>query len=179
MDPGLHGGTRQLRAHGGAALIETEAAAPLIVARRLGTVPGMSEHELRFSSLDYVVVVVTDLERSLAFYTDVLGLGLDHRSGPFAQLATGTTRLALFERAAMSRTLGYKITPPDPDRPGFELGFKVTDVDAAFASLVARGAKPVTEPVTRPWGQRTAYIADPDQHLIELAQDLRAGGKAD
>jgi len=54
------------------------------------------------------------------------------------------------------------------DAPGFELGFKVVDVDAAYAELVAAGADAVTSPRDRPWGQRTAYVADPDGHLIEL-----------
>ncbi|MGH3665360.1 MAG: VOC family protein, partial [Egibacteraceae bacterium] len=39
---------------------------------------------------DYVVLVVADLGRALAFYTGVLGLRLGHRSGPYAQLDTGT-----------------------------------------------------------------------------------------
>lgn len=54
----------------------------------------------------------------------------------------------------------------------FEIGFKVDDVDVAFRELVNRGATPVVEPETRPWGQRTAYVRDPDGHLVELAQDL-------
>ncbi len=124
---------------------------------------------MRFAAPDYVVLVVADLDRALAFYTDTLGLPLGHRSGPYAQLDTGTTRLALFERAAMGRTLGAELRAPDPDAPGFELGFKVADADAAYAELVAAGAEPVTPPTDRPWGQRTAYVRDPDGHLVELA----------
>ena len=60
----------------------------------------------RFRAPDYVVLVVTDLDRSLAFYCGVLGLPLGHRSGPCAQLATGRTRLAPYERTAMASTLG-------------------------------------------------------------------------
>ena len=120
---------------------------------------------------DYVVLVVEDLERSLAFYVDRLGLELNHRSGPYAQLATGRTRLALYERRALSDTLGQALRPPDPDAPGFELGFKVDDVDAAWQELSEAGVPGVTAPTTRPWGQRTAYLRDPDGHLVELAQD--------
>lgn len=120
---------------------------------------------------DYVVLIVEDLERSLRFYVETLGLALGHRSGPYAQLATGRTRLALYERGAMAETLGAPLTPPEPDAPGFEIGFKVRNVDAAFAELVARGAAAAVEPTTRPWGQRTAYLRDPDGHLVELAQD--------
>jgi catechol 2,3-dioxygenase-like lactoylglutathione lyase family enzyme len=133
---------------------------------------------VKFALPDYVVVIVSDLDASLHFYTGVLGLELGHRSGGFAQLRTGATRLALYEREAMARTLGYALRRPDPDAPGFELGFKVTDCDAAWEALLARGAVPASPPTTRAWGQRTAYVRDPDGHLIELAQDLpRAGSR--
>jgi catechol 2,3-dioxygenase-like lactoylglutathione lyase family enzyme len=127
---------------------------------------------VKLEALDYVVLVVSDLDRALAFYTDVLGLALKHRSGPFAQLATGRTRLALYERAAMAETLGFAIEPPRREAPGFELGFLVEDVDRAFAELAARGAEKVTAPTDRAWGQRTAYLRDPDGHLIELAAPI-------
>jgi len=123
----------------------------------------------RFSPPDYVVLVVADLDRALAFYTGTLDLPLGHRSGSYAQLATGATRLALYERSAMAETLGFALDAPSPVAPGFEIGFKVDDVDAAFAELVAAGAEAVTVPATRSWGQRTAYVRDPDGHLVELA----------
>lgn len=127
---------------------------------------------MEFSAPDYVVLVVDDVDRSLAFYTGTLGLTLDHRSGPFAQLATGRTRVALFERWAMAETLGREQLPvADPAAPGFELGFKVDDVDAAFAELTDSGVQPIADPTDRAWGQRTAYLQDPDGYLIELAQD--------
>src|SRR5688572_9244743 len=122
-------------------------------------------------TLDYVVVLVDDLERSITFYRDVLGLALAHRSGPYAQFSTGATRFALYERSAMSGTVGRPLGAPDPSAPGFELGFKVADVDAAYAELIERGAEPFVPPTDRAWGQRTAYVRDPDKHLIELAQD--------
>lgn len=125
---------------------------------------------MQLSAPDYVVLIVADLDRAVAFYTGVLGLPLGHRSGPYAQLATGVTRVALYERDAMASTLGVaSLRDPDPDAPGFELGFKVDDVDAAYAELVAAGAEPATAPTDRPWGQRTAYVRDPDGNLIELA----------
>jgi lactoylglutathione lyase len=127
---------------------------------------------VKFALPDYVVLIVADLDAALQFYTGVLGLEPGHRSGAFAQLRTGATRLALYERGAMAQTVGRPLRAPDPDAPGFELGFKVADCDAAFAELVARGARPAAPPTTRSWGQRTAYVSDPDGHLIELAQDL-------
>lgn len=126
-------------------------------------------------NLDYVVLVVDDLDEALAFYVGVLGFPLGHQSGPYAQLETGTTRLGLFERGAMAEALGRRLAPPPPDAPAFELGCKVDDCDAAYAELVGSGAEPVTEPTDRTWGQRTAYVRDPDGHLVELAQDLGSG----
>lgn len=128
---------------------------------------------MRLQAPDYVVLVVSDLDQSVTFYRDVLGLTLGHRSGPYAQFDTGPTRVSLYQRDAMAETIGAgALRPPPPDAPGFELGFKVGDVDAAYAELVERGAQPQTPPTDRPWGQRTAYLRDPDGHLVELATQL-------
>ncbi len=132
-----------------------------------------SARHLNLDAADYVVLIVGELDRSLDFYVGTLGLKLQHRSGPYAQLATGRTRLGLYERDAMAKTLGeYKLAAPDPAAPGFELGFKVADVDGVYADLLAAGVQPAAPPTDRPWGQRTAYLRDPDGHLIELATDL-------
>jgi catechol 2,3-dioxygenase-like lactoylglutathione lyase family enzyme len=121
---------------------------------------------------DYIILIVEDMERALQFYIGVLGLRLGHRSGDYAQLDTGATRLALYTRGAMAKTLSMSLDAPAANAPGFEIGFKVADVDAAFSELVARGAPAVVPPTDRFWGQRTAYVRDPDGHLIELAQDM-------
>jgi catechol 2,3-dioxygenase-like lactoylglutathione lyase family enzyme len=128
---------------------------------------------MKLSAPDYAILIVRDLDRALDFYTGVLGLPLGHRSGDYAQLQTGATRLALYTRSAMEKILGMSLQPPAANAPGFEIGFKVVDVDAAFAELVAGGAAPIVPPTDRFWGQRTAYVRDPDGHLVEIAQDLR------
>jgi lactoylglutathione lyase len=133
---------------------------------------------MRLARLDYTVLVVEDLDRALHFYADLLGLPLSHRVESYAQLRTGPTRLALYTREAMARTLGRSLTAPPPDAPGFEIGFLVEDVDAAFAELVEAGVPPVTPPTDRFWGQRTAYLRDPDGHLVELAQNRGSGAGA-
>src|SRR5207237_6122568 len=83
---------------------------------------------MRLTTLDYTILVVDDLDAALGFYAEALGLPLGHRSGPYAQLDTGSCRLALYERSAMAETLGV----PDADVATFEIGFKVDDVDAAY-----------------------------------------------
>ncbi len=127
---------------------------------------------LRPRSLDYLVLVVQDLDRSVDFWRDVIGAEHQHTSGEYAQFRLGEVRLGLFGAAAMAATLGREVAVPGPGRAGFEVGFLVDDVDAAFRDLVDAGAAPVTEPGDRPWGQRTAYVADPDGYLIELVRPL-------
>ena len=127
---------------------------------------------MQLEAADYIILIVDDLDRALDFYTQVLGLKLGHRSGAYAQLNTGVTRIGFYTRSAMEKVVGFRLEPAPQSAPGFELGFKVPDVDAAYAEVLAGGASPINEPTTRPWGQRTAYIRDPDGHLIELAQEL-------
>jgi catechol 2,3-dioxygenase-like lactoylglutathione lyase family enzyme len=127
---------------------------------------------MRLFQLNYTVLIVEELDRAVTFYTEVLGIRLSHRTAGYAQLITGPTRLSLYTREAMSATLGEELEVPNAKAPAFEIGFLVADVDAAYAELTAAGAEPVQEPTDRFWGQRTAYVRDPDGHLIELAQPL-------
>ena len=127
-------------------------------------------------TLDYTILIVEELDRSIAFYTEALGIPLRHRATEYAQLATENTRLALYTRAAMARTLNRPLERAAANAPGFEIGFLVDDVEIAFEALTAAGAEPIQAPTTRDWGQRTAYVSDPDGHLIELAQSVEARG---
>ena len=42
-------------------------------------------------------------------------------------------------------------------------------VDIEYARCLELGVQSVMPPTTEPWGQRTAYIADPDGNLIEIS----------
>jgi lactoylglutathione lyase len=130
-----------------------------------------SEPAVQLARPDYVILIVTDLDESLEFYTQVLGLRLGHRTEAYTQLETGATRSGLYTREAMAKTLGTPLATPAPDAPGFQIGFKVPDVDAAYRELLGRGGIPQIPPLDRPWDQRIAYLGDPDGHLIELIQD--------
>ena len=76
---------------------------------------------MELTALDYMILIVKDLDRALHFYTGVLGLRLGHRSGDYAQLDTGATRLALYTRIAMAKTLGMSLDVPAANAPGFEM----------------------------------------------------------
>lgn len=47
------------------------------------------------------------------------------------------------------------------------------EVDTAFADAVTKGAVPVLEPETEPWGQHTCCIADPEGNLVEISSFSR------
>ena len=53
------------------------------------------------------------------------------------------------------------------------------EVDGAFRSVVEKGARPVPEPVTEPWGQRTCCAADPEGDLIEIGSRTGPYGEKD
>jgi lactoylglutathione lyase len=125
--------------------------------------------------LGYVVRFVSDLAPSVDFYAGVLGLTLTKRAGHWAQFDCGSVRLGLFERRAMAEELGVD-EPSLGSPPGsIELAFEVEDVDAAHAAAVAAGARSFQAPADRAWGERTAYLLDPDGGLVELLTRIPRG----
>ena len=124
--------------------------------------------------LAYVILFVEDLERSLTFYKDILGMTVRHRAEGYAELTVEGPKFALLERWRLPALVGESESglPPPATHEG-EVAFLVQDVDKVYARLCSRGVAFVCAPEDRPWGQRTAYFRDPDGHLIELAMDLR------
>jgi lactoylglutathione lyase len=49
------------------------------------------------------------------------------------------------------------------------------DVDEAVADLRDRGYEVLLEPVDQPWGERMAYVADPDGNPVMICAELDAG----
>ena len=49
----------------------------------------------------------------------------------------------------------------------------VTDTESACAELTRRGVTLLDGPIDRPWGQRTAAVADPAGNVCEIAADVR------
>ena len=116
---------------------------------------------MQLTTPDYIILIVEDLDRTLQFYTQVIGLPLGHRSGDYAQLDTGATRLGFYTRNAMAQTLDTSLEPPSLSAPGFEIGFKVDDVDAVYAELLHRVAAAV--------GHRPGEAVDRLNRLTRLA----------
>jgi catechol 2,3-dioxygenase-like lactoylglutathione lyase family enzyme len=69
-----------------------------------------------FSKVDYVMVRVSDMRRSVAFYRDTLGLPLKFESPEWSEFATGATTLALHASHAASPEFEHR--HPVRRRPG-------------------------------------------------------------
>jgi lactoylglutathione lyase len=120
--------------------------------------------------LGYVILFVVDLERSIAFYRDVIGLPFKLHGDGYAEFATQGTRFGLYDRNRLDDLTGQG--PEAPGHPGGEVVFLVEDVDAEARRLGKAGVTILKGPVDRAWGHRTLHLEDPDGFVVELAQEI-------
>ena len=122
--------------------------------------------------IDYVILYVSNLERAVAFYRDVIGLPFKFADDGYAEFATTNLKFALFHE---SRAL--ELTGREPTGAfGCEVLIIVDDVDGEAERLRAAGAEILSGPTDRPWWHRTLHLADPDGHVVELAQEIPRSG---
>ncbi len=122
------------------------------------------------NQVGYVILFVVDLERSVAFYRDVIGLPFKLQGDGYVEFATEGSRFGLYDRNRLQELTGQG--PEQPRGPGGEVVFLVGDVDAEAERLRAAGASVLNGPVDRPWGHRTLHLEDPDGFVVELAQEI-------
>jgi lactoylglutathione lyase len=118
----------------------------------------------------YVILFVGDLERSVAFYRDVIGVPFRLEGDGYVEFATKGARFGLYDRNRLEELTGQGTGAPD--RPGGEVVFLVEDVDAEAERLRAAGATILKGPVDRAWGHRTLHVEDPDGFVVELAEEI-------
>ncbi len=115
------------------------------------------------------LIYVSDLRRSVDFYTEKLGFSLvgywdgeekaikptyDEAHTPgFAMVRAGEARVGLHIWEGESA----------PPAGGVGLDLRVDDVDAFYRELTERGVQ-ASEPRDFPWGQRMIFLKDPDGH---------------
>ena len=119
-----------------------------------------------------VLRVVTDVDRSRAWYRDVFG-ATDYRE------YGGTSAVMRFQGVWLLLVTGGGPTsdkptvsfapPADPDTVSHELTLRVPDCMAAYDILRERGAEFLTPPVTQGREIR-AFFRDPDGHLLEISE---------
>ena len=116
--------------------------------------------------IGYINLAVTDFERSVAFYRDVLGLALlfTDEKFQFASFRTGAIRFAIVG-GAESKKLRESKGGGDVHAG---IAFCVPDVDAAYRELSGKGVRFTMAPSKQPWGGYMALFADPDGNIFYL-----------
>jgi glyoxylase I family protein len=144
----------------------------------------------RILSADHTGITVSNLEKSLAFWRDVLGFELSHTAHQTGELAEEITGVAGAEiKLAVVKTPGgHKIelleyfAPPDRKRadvPPCDVGhvhvaLLIDDLDAILEKIGESGWKPAGKPQTLKTGpntgKRVVYVRDPDGTTIEFME---------
>ena len=150
----------------------------------------------RIIAADHTGITVTNLERSLAFWRDVLGFELSHCAHHKGGLASEITGVAGAEisLAVLKTPTGHRIelleylAPPDRQhvrpRPcdvgSVHIALTVDDIDAVLTAIAPFGWKPAGVPQTLQSGpnagKRVVYVRDPDGTTIEFMQPPRIEG---
>jgi glyoxylase I family protein len=149
----------------------------------------MSREQFRIRAVDHTGITVSNLERSLAFWRDVLGFELSHRPHQTGELANEITGVPGAEISiAVLKGYGHKIellqylAPPGrrkidlrPCDVGFvHVALAVDNLDAVLNTIAASGWKAAGKPQTLATGpnagKRVIYVRDPDGTTIEFMQ---------
>jgi catechol 2,3-dioxygenase-like lactoylglutathione lyase family enzyme len=119
-------------------------------------------------------IVAEDVERSRAFYSDVLG-GETVREGKpsIVQLANSWIVINVGGGPTADKPDVILETPPDPSRSSSFLNIRVADIQAVYDQWRSRGAVFITPPKDL-GSEIRCYMRDPDGHLIEVGQTTRA-----
>ena len=111
------------------------------------------------SHVSVLMLGVSNLDQSLAFYRDQLGLTVKMQLTGLALLEAGPITLGL------SEALGRAI----PQKPGAtEIAFAVENVRAAHAALGKQGVTFIREPTQVTPTDWAAHFRDPDGHLFSV-----------
>ena len=128
------------------------------------------------SGISIVTLGVENLERSVRFYTDGLGLTLSSLSTrDIAFFELSGSWLALYSRAELADDIGISAGPPG-GFPGFTLAHNVQDkesVDRVMKMAAEAGAEIVKPAQDAFWGGYSGYFKDPDGFFWEVAWNPR------
>lgn len=118
--------------------------------------------------VNYAIVFVSDMKRSVAFYRDALGLPLKFESPGWTEFATDGATLALHasEGAATEGDNPLEV-PAGRCRPGIS----VVNIDEFHKRMLDKNVPCVQEP-TETFGVRIAQYLDPDGLGISVAEQM-------
>jgi len=127
-------------------------------------VPAVAQNPaLRPRTLNHVSLIVSDLDRSIAFYQRVFGLGVRSKQTGGVNLAVGDQFLGIYQAGANAA----------PQINHFCFGLESFDPDRTVAALAASGVK--GESRVRD-GVAQVYCADPDNLRVQLQDVSFCGG---
>jgi lactoylglutathione lyase len=125
-----------------------------------------------FKQIDYTMIVVSDMDRSVEFYRDKLGIPLKFQSPDWTEFATGATTLALHGGGVAAQ--GPPPGDPSKQAGACSIGFNVEDVEKTYAELQEKGIRFVMPPTQREGeGIKLAVAIDPDGLSISFAQLIK------
>jgi len=116
---------------------------------------------------DRLVIYVSDMERSVAFYRDILGLPLKFSSPGWSEFNNSGTTLALHRHLNPG---GEDVQAAHAAAGQATLIFVVDDLQATYETLKAEGAHFSMEPQKQPTGLTFAILPDPDGFTVTLQQ---------
>ena len=122
--------------------------------------------------LDGFGLFVEDMGKMIRFYRDILGFEIKEAEDTSnVYLIKDGTLFLLYGRNDFEKMTGRKYEYIKGVNGHSEIALYVDtfeEVDIEYKKAVEKGAVPILEPTTEPWGQRTCYIADPEGNLIEI-----------
>ena len=119
---------------------------------------------IKLQTPDRIVIYVSDIESSTAFYRDILGLPLKFTTPGWTEFNNGGTTLALH------RHMGGKPGAAQPAAGQATLVFAVDDLQNAYETLKAQDIHFSLEPQKQASGLTLAVLHDPDGFGITLQQ---------
>ena len=118
-----------------------------------------SNDAIRLKSVNHLTYNVSNKERALRFWEDVLGV---------KQIPSQVDRDHIIWLQLPSGAMVHLVeTPEAPSAPSHHGAFEVDDIDAAVKAIQGKGVE-TTDITTRNDGQRNFFINDPDGNRIEI-----------
>ncbi|OLB80611.1 MAG: hypothetical protein AUI14_06245 [Actinobacteria bacterium 13_2_20CM_2_71_6] len=115
--------------------------------------------------LDHVTILVRDLDATARFYRALPGFDVRRSSGNgYLEAQNAGLTLGIFDRTSWQRLVAEV---PEPTGNAI-IQFTVDDVQEAFDRAVAAGGTAIKAPTKLPWGSLSAFVGDPDGHLLEF-----------
>jgi lactoylglutathione lyase len=116
-----------------------------------------------FNKIGAVILLVSDMKKSIKFYGNVLGMELkQHPSKDWAEFSKGNTVLALHPIKKKNKKRLKK-------NNSMLVGFNISDLDTLCSDLKKKRIK-FHKKLTQEQFGKHAIIQDPDGHLISLAE---------